>query len=375
MVLSQKKCDHMYDLKKHYLSNKKEIITTINKVLNSGTLEMGDEVDKFEENFSKFCGANYCVTVSSGSMGLLIALKALNINNDDEVITVANSDIPTSHAISLVGANIKWAEVCEETFNLNTKNLISYINKNTKAILPVHLYGNPADILKINLIAKKFNISVIEDACLATGAEFGNKKIGCFSDMTVFSTNPGKVLDGIGPGGIITTNKKKLYLTLKKLRDYGRKDRPAKWPVKSHIIGYNSKMSAINAAILNIRLRYLEDYIAKRNENASLYKCLLDSKKIKFQSVLHNARSAWRNFPIRVKNRNKIYSSLFDKKFKVSLGYLPINYKDICYNKIKNLPNLKITEKISSEIINLPCHPYMSQKEITKISKNILDLI
>ncbi|MBT6197534.1 MAG: erythromycin biosynthesis sensory transduction protein eryC1, partial [Pelagibacteraceae bacterium] len=145
----------MYDLKKHYLSNKKEIITTINKVLNSGTLEMGDEVDKFEENFSKFCGANYCVTVSSGSMGLLIALKALNINNNDEVITVANSDIPTSHAISLVGANIKWAEVCEETFNLNTKNLISYINKNTKAILPVHLYGNPADILKINLIAKK----------------------------------------------------------------------------------------------------------------------------------------------------------------------------------------------------------------------------
>lgn len=375
MVLSQKKCDCMYDLKKHYLSNKKEILSTINKVLNSGTLEMGDEVEQFEENFSKFCGANYCVTVSSGSMGLLIALKALDLNNKDEVITVANSDIPTSHAISLAGANIKWSEVCEETFNLNSENLNSNINKNTKAILPVHLFGNPADIIKINLIAKKFNLSVIEDGCLATGAEFNDKKIGCFSDMTVFSTNPGKVLDGIGPGGIITTNKKSLYLTLKKLRDYGRESRPSKWPVKSHIIGYNSKMSSINAAVLNIRLKYLEDYIAKRNENAQLYKCLLDSKKIKFQTVLQNAKSAWRNFPIRVKNRNKIYSSLFDKGLKVSLGYLPINYKDACYNTIKNTPRLKITEKISSEIINLPCHPYMSHQEIIKISKNILSLI
>tara|TARA_B110000196_G_C20763024_1_gene483051 strand:+ start:162 stop:566 length:405 start_codon:yes stop_codon:yes gene_type:complete len=134
-------------------------------------------------------------------------------------------------------------------------------------------------------------------------------------------------------------------------------------------------MSSINAAVLNIRLKYLEDYIAKRNENAQLYKCLLDSKKIKFQTVLQNAKSAWRNFPIRVKNRNKIYSSLFDKGLKVSLGYLPINYKDACYNTIKNTPRLKITEKISSEIINLPCHPYMSHQEIIKISKNILSLI
>ena len=199
---------------------------------------------------------------------------------------------------------------------------------------------------KIQLIAKKNNLLVIEDACLATGAEYNKKKIGSLSDLCVFSTNPGKVLDGIGPGGIITTNNKKLFITLKKLRDYGRRSRPSKWPVKSDLIGYNSKMSSINAAVLNIRLRYLDMYIEKRNQNALMYMDLLDSKKIKFQKVLYNSKSAWRTFTIRVRNRNQIYSELYDKNFKVALGYLPINYKDVCYKKLGKKLNLKNTEKM-----------------------------
>ena len=365
----------MYDLNKHYQSNKKEILKSIDKILNNGVLEMGEEVEKFEENFSKYCGVKYSVTVSSGSMALLLALKALNLKVIDEVITVANSDIPTSHAISLAGARIKWIDVCEDTFNMDTKLLDKSINKKSKVILPVHLFGNPAEMSKIQLIAKQNNLLVIEDACLATGAEYNKKKIGSLSDLCVFSTNPGKVLDGIGPGGIITTNNKKLFITLKKLRDYGRRSRPSKWPVKSDLIGYNSKMSSINAAILNIRLKYLDSYIEKRNQNALMYMDLLDSKKIKFQKILENSKSAWRNFTIRVKNRNQIYSELYDKNFKVALGYLPINYKDGCYKKLGKNINLKTTEMISSEIINLPCHQYMSKKEILKISKNVLSLV
>jgi len=365
----------MYDLNKHYLSNKKEILKSIDKILNKGVLEMGDEVEKFEENFSKYCGVKYSVTVSSGSMGLLLALKALNIKDNDEVITVSNSDIPTSHAISLAGAKIKWIDVCEETLNINTSLIDKNISKKSRVILPVHLFGNPSNMSQIQLIAKTNNLLVIEDACLATGAEYNKKKIGSLSDLTVFSTNPGKVLDGIGPGGIITTNNKKLFVILKKLRDYGRRSRPSKWPVKSDLIGYNSKMSSINASILNIRLRYLDSYIEKRNQNALMYMDLLDSKKIKFQKVLDNSKSAWRNFTIRVKNRNQIYSELYDKNFRVALGYLPINYKDVCYKKLGKKLNLKTTEKISSEIINLPCHQYMSKKEIVQISKNILRLV
>ncbi len=365
----------MYDLNKHYQSNKKEILKSIDKILNKGVLEMGEEVERFEESFSRYCGVKYSITVSSGSMGLLLALKALNLKDNDEVITVANSDIPTSHAVSLAGAKIKWIDVREDTFNIDTKLINKSINKKSKVILPVHLFGNPAEISDIQLIAKKNNLLVVEDACLATGAEYNKKKIGSFSDLTVFSTNPGKVLDGIGPGGIITTNNKKLFVTLKKLRDYGRQSRPSKWPVKSDLIGYNSKMSSINAAILNIRLRYLDSYIEKRNQNALMYMDLLDSKKIKFQKVLENSKSAWRNFTIRIKNRNQIYSQLYDKNFKVALGYLPINYKDGCYKKLGKSMNLKITEMISSEIINLPCHQYMSKKEIFKISKNILSLV
>ena len=365
----------MYDLIKHYNSNKKEINKTIEKILSKGVLEMGDEVYKFEDSFKKYCGAKYCLTVSSGSMGLLLALRALDIKVNDQVITVANSDIPTSHAITLVGADIKWIDVNEKTFNLNENLLEKNISKKTKVILPVHLFGNPTNIEKIRLSSQKYNLKIVEDACLATGAEFENKKIGSFADITVFSTNPGKILDGIGPGGIVTTNNKVLFETLKKLRDYGRSSRPSKWPVKSELVGYNAKMSTINAAVLDLRLKYLEEYIAKRNQNAKLYQNILDSKKIKFQFVLPNCKSSWRNFSIRVKNRNKIYSQLYDKKIRIALGYLPINYKDAYYRKFNKNIRLRVTEKISSEIINLPCHQYMTEKEIVKISKKILALI
>ena len=365
----------MYDLKKHYLADEKIILNKISSVLKKGVLEMGEEVEKFEDNFKKYCNAKYCVTVSSGSMALLLSLKSLGLKKNDEVITVANSDIPTSHAISLVGAKIKWVDVNEDTLNIDEEKIEQSINRKTKAILPVHLFGNPCNMSKILSIARKYKLKIIEDACLATGAEYKNKKIGSFGDLTVFSTNPGKILDGIGPGGIITTNKKNLYDKLKQLRDYGRKKRPGKWPVKSYLVGYNSKLSTINAAILNIRLKHLDEYIIRRNYNAGLYKNLLNSEKIKIQKILPNAKSAWRNFPIRVKNRNIIYNKIYSKNSNVKLNYLPPNHKDNCYINLRSVNNLKITEKTSSEIINLPCHPYMAESEITKLSKDLLKII
>ena len=365
----------MYDLKKHFLADKKIILSKIENVLSKGVLEMGEEVERFEENFKNYCNAKYCVTVSSGSMGLLLALKTLNLKKNDEVITVSNSDIPTSHAITLIGAKIKWVDINENTLNIDENKIEKNITKNTKAILPVHLFGSPCDMTKILSIAKKYKLKIVEDACLATGAEFKNKKIGSLSDLTVFSTNPGKILDGIGPGGIITTNNKKLYLKLLQLRDYGRKERPKKWPVKSYTIGYNSKLSTISAAILNIRLKNLDEYIQIRNHNATLYKEYLFSKKIKFQHTLKDSKSSWRNFPIRIKNRNNIYDKLNSINPFVKLNYLPPNHKDECYKNFKHNFDLKITEKVNSEILNLPCHQYMTKNEIKTLSNQLLKLI
>ena len=365
----------MYDLKKHFLADKKIILSKIENVLSKGVLEMGEEVEKFEENFKKYCKVKYCVTVSSGSMGLLLALKALDLKKNDEVITVSNSDIPTSHAITLVGAKIKWVDINENSLNIDEKKIEKNITKNTKAILPVHLFGNPCNMSRILSIAKKYKLMIIEDACLATGAEYKNKKIGSLSDLTIFSTNPGKILDGIGPGGIITTNNKNLYLKLLQLRDYGRRERPKKWPVKSYTIGYNSKLSTISAAILNIRLIKLDEYVQIRNRNAELYKKFLSSKKIKFQDTLLEAKSAWRNFPIRIKNRNKIYDKLNSINPYVKLNYLPPNHKDACYKNFKHNFDLRITEKVNNEILNLPCHQYMTKKEIEILSNQVLKLI
>ena len=224
-------------------------------------------------------------------------------------------------------------------------------------------------------IAKKHKIQIVEDACLAAGSVFNNKKIGSIGDITVFSTNPGKILDGIGHGGIITTNNKDYYLKLKKLRDYGRDKRPGKWPIKSKIIGYNSKLSTLDAAILNLRLKKLNWYIKKRNFHANLYKELLNSNNIKYQIPYKNSVPAWRNFPIRVENRNYIYDKLYDKNLKVRLNYIPPNHLDDCYKNINKKIKLPITEKISSEIINLPCHPYMTINEIKIICKEVLKLV
>ena len=365
----------MYDLKKHFFADKKEILKKIESILTNGILEMGDEVERFEEDFADYCSVKYCVTVSSGSMGLLLALKSLELKKNDEVITVANSDIPTSHAISLVGAEIKWIDINEDTLNLDEDKLEKKITKKTKAIMPVHLFGNPCNMSKILSIAKKYKLKVIEDACLATGAEYKNKKVGSLGDLTVFSTNPGKILDGIGPGGIITTNNKNLFLKLKQLRDYGRKERPGKWPVKSHIVGFNSKLSTINAGILNIRLKDLDHYVQKRNKNAEIYKHFLLSDKIKFQKVLAKTKSAWRNFPIRVQNRNKIFDAVYSKNNSIKLNYLPPNHRDVCYKKKLDINYLRATDKVSSEIINLPCHQYMSEKEIINICEIILNEI
>ena len=168
----------MYDLKKHFLADKKIILSKIENVLSKGVLEMGEEVEKFEENFKKYCNVKYCVTVSSGSMGLLLALKTLDLKKNDEVITVSNSDIPTSHAITLVGAKIKWVDINEDSLNIDENKIEKNITKNTRAILPVHLFGNPCNMSKISSIAKKHKLKILEDACLATGAEYKNKKIG-----------------------------------------------------------------------------------------------------------------------------------------------------------------------------------------------------
>ena len=360
----------MYDLTKHYNYNRKEILSKINTVLKKGKLELGPEVNKFEKNFSKYCNVKYSVGVSSGSMGLVIALRCINLDKNDEVITVANSDIPTSHAITINGAKIKWVDIEETTLNIDPKEIEKNINSKTKAILPVHLFGVPANMLEIKKIAKKYNLIIIEDACLATGAKIGSKKIGSIADLTVFSFNPGKLLDGIGPGGMITTNNKKFYKKLIQLRDYGRGNTKKPKEGFAKIIGFNSKLSNVNASILNLRLKKLKTYIKKREENVKFYKQYLNLDTNEFQNYYQKTKPVWRNFTIKINNRNLVYNFLRKKGIDVFKGYHPPNHLDKCY---KNLPKvqLPITEKTSKQILNLPCHPYMSKKEIIKISNYI----
>ena len=211
----------MNDLLTEYKNNKSKINEAIFKVINSGNFTLGEEVELFENEFANFCGCNYAVGVGSGTSALQLSLIASGIGKGDEVITVPNSDLPTAMTISHVGAKIIFVDVDYDTYNINTRLIEQKITKSTKAIIPVHLFGLPADMTEIKRIAKKYRLKIIEDAALATGAELNGVKVGNLGDLGCFSLAPNKILGAYGDAGVITTNNRITADKIKVISNYG----------------------------------------------------------------------------------------------------------------------------------------------------------
>ena len=254
-----------------YKNLKKNILSSIDKALNSGQLFFGKELELFEKKFLNLNKFKYGVAVGSGTDALIIALKTLGIGEDknDEVITISNSAIPTVSAIKSAGAKAVFIDIGND-FLMNPNNIQKHINKNTKAILPVHLYGQACDMEKICKIAKRNNLKVIEDCAQAQGAKFKNKYVGNFGDMGCFSFYPTKILGAYGDGGFISTNSKKLFQRARRIRFYGieqlvKKNKfVKKYYANEH--GINSRLDEIQAAILNIKIQHVKKYINKRKK-------------------------------------------------------------------------------------------------------------
>lgn len=374
----------MFDHVAHYHRDKEAIDSAIREVLESGQLVMGPAVRAFEEEFAAYCGANHAVAVTSGSSALHLALRALDVGVGDEVITVANSDIPTSQAISHTGARVVWIDIDPNSYNMDPALIEAAVTPRTKAILPVHLYGVPADMAPIKKTAEKYGLHVVDDAALAAGARCRGKRIGTLGIMTAFSTAPGKILDGIGSGGVITTASTALYDRLNTLRHYGRARPPyrdravdgATWPSETVEIGFNERLDTIHAAVLRIRLRHLDEALAQRRKLAEIYRTCFRETDVRVQVPPADSESSWRVFTVRVPHRDRLFEALYKAGYEVTLPYLPPDHLDVCYQDYGYPPgSLPQTEAFCQELLALPCHPYMTVADAEQIASALLNLL
>lgn len=354
------------DLKKQYKSIKSDVDAAINKVIENTDFVLGDDVEKFEKEFASYCNAKYGVGVGSGTDALHLALLANGIGKGDEVITAANTFIATALAISFTGAKPVMVDVNERNFNIDTKKIEEKITGKTKAIIPVHLYGQSADIGPVLELAKKHNLRVISDACQAHGAGYKGKNIGGYGDAACFSFYPGKNLGCYGDGGMVVTNDKTAAEKLVMLRNYGQK-------VKyQHLIkGFNSRLDTIQAAVLRVKLKKLDEWNKARRENAKKYNELLGNRVITPVEEDY-AKHIYHLYVIRVKERGGLQKFLDEIGIPTIIHYpIPIHLQKAYSELGYNLGEFPVTEKLANEILSLPMFPELTDEEIVHISDSI----
>lgn len=351
----------MNDFQKEYRFFKPQLDKTIDRCLKSGWYILGREVSEFEQNFAKYTNTKHAIGVANGLEALQIALMALGIGEGDEVITVSNSAVATALAISNVGAKPVFVDV-DEYYHMDYKLVEKAITKKTKAIIPVHLFGQIVDIEKIVRIAKKNNLKIIEDACQAHGASFRSKKAGSFGDVNCFSFYPTKNLGAYGDGGVITTNSKEIYEKCLRLRNYGQSNR-----YEHTEKGLNSRLDELQAAILNLKLKKLDLLTKKRQQIAEVYfKHLRDIKEIKVPKQRKNSNHVFHLFVIEAESRVSLQEYLKDNGISSLIHYpIPI-HKQKAYSEFNSII-LDRTEMLAKTILSLPIHPFMTNQEAKKV--------
>lgn len=347
------------DLKTQYETYKEEIDKEILGVLSSAQFVMGPQVTKLEENLAKFTGSKYAYACSSGTDALLLALMAIDIQPGDEIITTPFTFIATAETIALLKAIPVFVDIDETTYNIDPKLIEAKITSRTKAIMPVCLYGQAADMDAINTIAEKHNLVVIEDGCQSFGAEYKGKKSCNLSTIGCTSFFPSKPLGCYGDGGAIFCNDEALGEKIKSLLNHGQGKR-----YEHKYIGINGRLDAIQAAILNVKMNHFEAEIAKRIEIGSRYNALLSTADVITPKVMDDRTSVFAQYSIRVKNREVMAKKLGDAGVPTAVHYpIPLHLQEaLAYLGYKK-GDFPISEKVGNEIMSLPMSPFLTTEQ------------
>jgi len=357
------------DLKKQYQSIKNEIDQAIANVLEDTAFIGGKYVNDFEQAFAAFCNVKHCIGVGNGTDALFISLKCLGIGPGDEVITAANSFIATAEAITLTGARVVFVDVNPQTYNMDVTQLTDKITPKAKAIIPVHLYGQPADMNPILKVAKKYHLKVIEDAAQAHGAVYKGRRIGSIGDCGCFSFYPGKNLGAYGDAGAIVTNNDELAVRARMFANHGRIDK-----YDHQIEGINSRLDGIQAAILNIKLKYLPEWTDKRRKNAYLYNEYLKNTQLTTPTELDDVKAVYHLYIVRIEADLRPKFQEYLKLNGISTGiHYPIALPNLeAYKYLKDdKTEFPEASKASREIVSLPMFPELGEKQISYITNTI----
>ncbi len=356
------------DLKAQYKTIKDEVLAAMNEVIENTAFAGGPYVAKFEQEFAKFCDTKHAIGVGNGTDALWMALIALGVGAGDEVITTPNTFIATAEAISLSGATPVFVDIDEKTHNMNPALIEAVITKKTKAIIPVHLFGQPADMDPIMAIAKKHGLSVIEDACQAHGAEYKGKKAGSIGVIGCFSFYPGKNLGAYGEGGGIVTNDDALAAKMRMFRDHGQAKK-----YYHGIIGWNARLDGIQGAVLNVKLKYLNNWNDARRKHGKDYTAGLSSvKDVIVPLEADYARHVYHIYAIRVKDRDKLMAYLGEKGVSCGIHYpVPLHLQEAYSFLQKGEGSFPIAEKCASQYLSLPMFAELTDEQVSYVVEQI----
>jgi len=355
------------DLKAQYESMREEIMQAIVNVVEDTAFVGGKYVQRFEEEFAAYCNRKYAVGVSSGTSALQLALIALGVGRGDEVITAANTFIATTEAISHAGASVRLVDIDPESYTIDPSKIEEAITKRTKAIIPVHLYGQPADMDPILEIAAKHGLKVLEDAAQAHGAEYKGRKVGSLGDAAAFSFYPAKNLGAYGDAGIVVTDDKDVADTIRLYSNHGRRS------ANDHAVeGFNERLDGIQASILSAKLRQLDRWNQMRREAARRYDELLKDLPVKAPKEMPYAKHIYHLYVIRIAERDRIKEILASKSVGCGLHYpTPIHLLDAYKYLRKQRGSYPVTEEAAAEILSLPMYPEIAEEQ----QKYVVDCI
>ncbi|MDR7341632.1 dTDP-4-amino-4,6-dideoxygalactose transaminase [Pantoea alhagi] len=352
------------DLTAQYRKIQSQAEPVILDILKSGNYCLGEYVASFENDFAAYCDTKFCVTCNSGTSALHMALLAAGIKEGDEVITTTSTFVATVAAIRLVKATPVLLDISLKTLNLSTDSIEPHINHKTKAVIAVHLHGNPCEIDEINRICRKYNLILIEDAAQAHGSTFKGVKIGSVGDMACFSFYPGKNLGACGEGGAVITNNSFYAEKLRMIRDWGCEKKYI------HLYeGYNYRMDAIQGALLGIKLQYLEEWTELRIQKAELYKKSLAKKPLRLTQVLPEARHVYHVFAVMTEFRDELKKYLYQHGIETGIHYpVPVHKQPIFSGVCKSSNNMSNSETACGQLLSLPIYPELDDNKIIYIA-------
>ncbi len=350
-----------------YLMHKREIDNAVKRVMDSGWYILGEEVKAFEAEFAAYIGVECGIGVGSGTEALHLALEACSIGSGDEVITVSHTAVATVAAIEQAGAVPVFVDIEPDFYSIDPRKIDAAVTSKTKAIIPVHLYGQPVDLDPILDISKKYGLRVIEDCAQAHGAAYKGNRVGSYGDLACFSFYPTKNLGALGDGGMVVTDQLELAQRLHLLRGYGWAER-----FISHFPGWNSRLDELQAAILRIKLPFLDQDNAARNRIAEMYHDGLRSCEISLPRCRQSVNHVYHQYVVRSSRREALLQHLKDKGIAALIHYpVPVHLQPAYRGRLTGSDNLLETERVTREVLSLPIYPELKEADLDKVLKAV----